>query len=529
MKIPVILLIVSILATYVSLGKLFEKAGRPAWHGWVPIYNLFIWQKVTERPWYWVLILLVPGIQFVMLMIMHVNLVWSFGHRGTQNTLLAMFVPFYIIPKIAFDKKQEFTGNLQWKVPGQRNSRREWADALLFALIAAYIVRTFVFESFTIPTASMEKSMLVGDYLFVSKARYGAKVPETPIYFPLTHHTLPVLNIPSYLDWQKLDYNRLPGWSDVERNDPVVFNYPLGDTVIVEDEVTSWYQYVRTLGMQAARSPEKFEADRQRYEQIARENLLRNPKATVRVRPKDKKENYVKRCVGMPGDVLEIKEGQLMIDGQPAQEIPGIQFDYTAITSQELTNATKERLKDELDLNIGNVERKGNKTYSMLLTQSQREAIMGVGIIDSIYIDWEPKAEPHKKIFSVYPYHSDFDWSIDNFGPLTIPAKGMTIPLSQDNLTLYRRCIEVYEDHEVRVQDGQVLIDGEVREDYTFELDYYWMMGDNRHRSQDSRIFGFVPEDHIVGRPSFVWLSLDEERSLFGGKIRWSRMFKGVE
>ena len=239
MSIPAILLIATVIAYFASLWKLFQKAGKPAWAGFVPGYNFFIWQKITDRPWYWILILIIPGVQFLMLIIMNVQMAWTFGQRGWLNTILAIVAPFYLFPKMAFSEEVKYEGNIDWK--GRKSSAREWSDALLFAIIAAFIIRTFVFEAFTIPTPSMEKSMLVGDYLFVSKARYGAKLPETPISFPLVHHTLPILNIPSYLDWQELDYYRLPGWADIEITDPVVFNYPLGDTVIIEDEVSSWY------------------------------------------------------------------------------------------------------------------------------------------------------------------------------------------------------------------------------------------------------------------------------------------------
>jgi signal peptidase I len=525
MSIPVIVLIATLIAYFASLWMLFKKAGQPSWTGFVPGYNFFIWQKVTDRPWYWILILIIPGVQFLMLVIMNVQMAWSFGQRGFVNTLLAIVAPFYLFPKMAFSDEVKYTGNIDWT--GRKSNAREWSDALLFAIIAAFIIRTFVFEAFTIPTPSMEKSMLVGDYLFVSKARYGAKLPETPLSFPLVHHTLPILNIPSYLDWQNLDYYRLPGWSNVELTDAVVFNYPLGDTVIVEDEVTSWYQYIRQIGLQAAGSHENYLADTKKYDDFARKNLLNNPRATISVRPKDKKENYVKRCVGLPGNTLEIVNGQLTIDGAPLRDIPGLQFTYTVRTNAGITKAVQDKWKNDFGINYSDLRGSG-MNVEITLNEQQAADLSTQGIIDTIYIAWDSKGLAWAPVWSVFPSDPQYDWSRDNFGPLLIPAKGMKIDLNTKNLPLYLRAIRSYESNEVYVKDGKIFINGEVADSYTFKLDYYWMMGDNRHNSLDSRYWGFVPEDHVVGRPSFVWLSLDKELSGFS-KIRWSRMFKGVD
>lgn len=370
--------------------------------------------------------------------------------------------------------------------------------------------------------------MLVGDYLFVSKARYGAKLPETPISFPLSHHTLPLVKAPSFLTWQKLDYYRLPGWADVELADPVVFNYPLGDTVITQDEVTSWYQYMRQIAYQRAGSKEAYMADTDKFLDFARENLLRNPNIDVVIRPKDKKENYVKRCVGMPGQTLQIKDGQLTLDGEPLRDVPGLQHDYTVTTTSGITKKIRDRLKEQYDVNYSNINGEG-KHYSMLLTEEQRILLSQDDLIDSMHVDWQPKGLQWGNVLPIFPNDPSYDWSIDNFGPLLIPKKGLSIELNTKNLPLYRRAIEAYEEMPISVRGNDIFINGEKATSYTFKLDYYWMMGDNRHRSQDSRYFGFVPEDHVVGRPSFVWLSLDKELSLTQGKIRFSRMFKGVD
>lgn len=528
MSIPIIILIATIIAYFASLWKLFQKAGETSWAGVVPGYNFFIWQKITERPWYWILILIIPGVQFLMLVIMNVQLAWSFGQRGFLNTSLAIVAPFYLVPKMAFSDDVKYTGNVNWK-SDKKGGSREWADALLFAIIVAFIVRTFIFEAFTIPTPSMEKSMLVGDYLFVSKARYGAKIPETPISFPLAHHTLPILNTPSYLDWQKLDYHRLPGWADVELGDPVVFNYPLGDTVITQDEVTSWYQYKRNFGYQMAGSQEKFMEAPEKYMTAASKRMQRDDRFSIVVRPKDKKENYVKRCVGLPGQTLEILDGQLTLDGKAMREIPGLQHAYQVYTNTNITKAIQDRMKEEVGLNYSDL-RKISDHYEIVMTDSQYAQMKEMDFVDSLHVNWEPAQSSFDRgVWALFPNHPNYSWSVDNFGPLTIPAKGMSIDLNLTNLPLYRRAIEAYEGNELKVVNGKIMINGQESSSYTFTLDYYWMMGDNRHRSQDSRYFGFVPEDHVVGRPSFVWLSLDQELGWFDGKVRFGRMFKGVD
>ena len=240
-------IILTVVSHIAFLGNIFQKANKPAWHGFVPGLNYFTWQKITERPWYWILILIVPGVQFVMISIMHVQLAWSYGQRGVKETLLAVFAPFILLPQLALKEEIKFTGNIDWEKE-KKSGSREWADAILFALVAAFIIRTFVFEAFTIPTPSMEKSLRVGDFLFVSKMSYGSKMPETPLSFPLAHHTIPLINTKSYLDWMKLDYHRLPGWKSWKRNDPMVFNFPEGDTVHVAAQDGTYYGIIKEVG-----------------------------------------------------------------------------------------------------------------------------------------------------------------------------------------------------------------------------------------------------------------------------------------
>jgi signal peptidase I len=520
------------------------KAGRKGWEGLVPIYNMYVWQKVTERPWWWILILIVPGVQFLMLIIMHVQMARSFGQRGALNTLLAVVAPFYMLPKMAFSKDIKYTGNIDW-ANQPKNSAHEWSDALLFALIAAFIIRTFVMEAFTIPTPSMERSMLVGDFLFVSKARYGAKLPETPLSFPLAHHTLPVIGTKSYLDWQKLDYHRLPGWADVERGDPVVFNFPEGDTVLVERPEISYYSYLRDQGLYISGNVNTFEKNPQRSMDVVRKGLIAgtDKQYSLTVRPKDKKENYVKRCVAIPKDVFELKDRKMYINGELQDQYNNLQFNYVVYTkdNKEVGLAVKMQLKEKIDLSIENwpkdvTGRPSSKPPFMItMTDKQYEAMKGLSFVERIdvlndTVAREPGIGQYGASYRpVFPHSKDYPWTRDNFGPMTVPAAGASVDLTVTNLCLYERIIRDYEENELYVKGGKIYINGEEASSYTFKLNYYWMMGDNRHNSLDSRYWGFVPEDHVVGRPSFTWLSLDQELGWFDGKIRWSRMFKGVD
>jgi len=549
MSIPLILLLLTLVAYLASLWKLFQKAGEPTWAGFVPGYNFFVWQKITERPWWWILILIIPGVQFLMLIIMNVQMARSFGQRGTVNTILAAAAPFYLFPKMAFSEEIKYTGNIDWKKE-PKNLAHDWGDALLFALIAAFIIRSFVMEAFTIPTPSMERSMLVGDYLFVSKARYGAKLPETPISFPLAHHTIPILNIPSFVEWQKLDYHRLPGWADLERGDPVVFNFPEGDTVLVANEAYTYYQYLNDKGFRLAGSAKKFEENKEQYIEIARKAAIAGKaevvvddghgravigRSPITIRPKDKKENYVKRAVGVAGDELEIRDRQLYINGEAQTQYEHLQFNYYLTTKGKVPLAERsfKTFKEDLGLNYDNFRRGRIDPYVVALTNEQLEGIKQysfiesvVPLLDSVASDPLPASGSYRAVF---PQSPDFPWTRDNFGPIKIPAKGQSLPITVQNLPLFERIIRAYEGNELYIKDGQVFINGVQANEYTFKMDYYWMMGDNRHNSLDSRYWGFVPEDHIVGRPSFVWLSLDKELGWFDGKVRWSRMFRGVE
>lgn len=411
---------------------------------------------------------------------------------------LAIIFDIYITQKVhwAFWKKKNPPGGKQTKLV-------EWIDAIIFAVIAASFIRIFFIEAYTIPTSSMEKSLLVGDYLFVSKVAYGPKTPNTPISFPFVHNTLPLTrDKKSYVEWIKRPYHRLAGFGDVENNDVVVFHFPEGDTVALNQQNQSYYQLIRSYGR------ERVWNDERNFGKII-------------ARPVDKRENYIKRCVGIPGDVLKMERTQLFINGEPQIDIEGMQHDYLV-----KTNGTSINPKALDRLNIAEDDRNlfSSEQYIFPLTDDMAEKLRSFTNVVSVEKiiqepgEWDPM---------IFPSDRNYQWNVDNFGPLTVPAKGQTVELTLDNLPLYDRIIDIYEGNDLEVKDGQIYINGNPANEYTFKMDYFWMMGDNRHNSADSRYWGFVPEDHVVGEAEFIWLSLNKDKS-FPANIRFSRMFTGI-
>jgi len=399
-----------------------------------------------------------------------------------------------------------------------------WIDDILFALIAVYIINLFVFQNYQIPSSSLEKTLLVGDYLFVSKLSYGPRVPNTPVSFPLVQNTLPVLNCKSYTEWPTWGYKRVKGLGQVKRNDIVVFNFPAGDTVALNVPNPDYYSLVKQYGYKTIR------LNRERF-------------GDVIYRPVDKRDNYVKRCVGMPGDTLQIINNQIFIDGKLSKDAKNVQHVYFVETDgTRITEEMFRRLQvSKADRAIAsefrdyypvlqycgftpNAEGRFNLIYRIPLTSEAYETVQKIPTVRKIAI------EPDFIDVEIYPIDYELGWRRDNFGPVWIPKKGATIKLDRKNLAIYHRCIRNYENNILDIEpDGKVMINGEVATTYTFKYDYYWMMGDNRHNSADSRSWGFVPEDHIVGKPILVWLSLDKDHGLFNGGIRWNRLFRWVE
>lgn len=406
-----------------------------------------------------------------------------------------------------------------------------WVDAIVFALVAVYFVNLYFFQNYVIPSSSLEKSLLVGDYLFVSKMSYGARVPQTPLHMPLTQHTMPIFNCKSYLEWVKWDYKRVDGLGKVQLNDIVVFNFPAGDSVATalqaEDIYRLSYQAGKELSKPIDMSGLSLEDQRlvfDYYYQVGRKYINDNPQSfgEIVVRPVDRRENYVKRCVGLPGQILQIENRVIYLDGKANKEPDNVQYRYFV--------HTKGMLPDDLchELGISKEDLAGYYTdesvYNMPLTAKAKDALLArKDIVTAI------ENTPDDDAGGLYPLNKLTGWTVDNYGPIWIPKKGETIGLSLDNLPLYERPIHAYEGNALEVKDGKIFINGEETTHYTFKMDYYWMMGDNRHNSADSRFWGFVPEDHVVGKPIFIWLSLDQDRGWFDGKIRWSRLFKFVD
>lgn len=409
-----------------------------------------------------------------------------------------------------------------WKKRNKENSAFvEWLDALIFAVIAVTLINIFFFQNFRIPTGSMEKSLLIGDHLFVSKLSYGPRLPNTPLSFPFTQHTLPLVKSKSYLEWIKWPYKRLAGFSKIKNNDIVVFNFPAGDTVVFENQAQSYYSIIRS---EASRLKEfeirQHDSTRQDdyYWNRARQQVMENK--TIVYRPVDRRDNYIKRCVGIPGDILEIKEGKLLINGNEQGPLEHQQLNYMVNT----TSRINPKAFDRLDIALSDRHSFSANLYILPLTKNNAEKLKEFKNVKSLQKILKEPGEYAKYIF---PHDPMYPWNEDNFGPLTIPAKGTTVQLTLKTLPLYERIIEAYEGNDLEVNKDQILINGNPASEYTFKMDYYWLMGDNRHDSADSRFWGFVPEDHIVGRPVIIWLSLDKDKK-FLGKIRWNRFFISI-
>ena len=391
----------------------------------------------------------------------------------------------------------------EYKEGESRNSLLDWLDAIIFAVVVVTFINTFFFQAFKIPSSSMESSLYTGDHLFVSKLAYGPKLPQTPLTIPFTHNV--IMGKESYSTLIQNDYRRLKGFGNVETGDYVVFGFPHGDTVLTKFPADDYYTVKRTIGRDAAISS---------Y-------------GPLKVRPSDKKDHYVKRCVAVAGDTLKIVDGRVYIDSVPQEVWPGVQNTYTVVTTGQRLNPV---LLDKLGVNASELYFDPSLPGypSMPLTAQMLEKIREFSTVASVQenLDVYPPDYPDSYL-TIFPFSPDYRWTRDNFGPLWIPEKGATVSLTMENLPLYERIITAYEGNDLEVKDGRIFINSEEAQSYTFKQDYYFMMGDNRHNSLDSRYWGFVPEDHIVGKPALIWLSIDGNKK-FPKNIRWRRFFKFV-
>ena len=390
-----------------------------------------------------------------------------------------------------------------YKEGEKRNALLDWLDAIIFAVVVVTFINTFFFQAFKIPSSSMESSLYTGDHLFVSKLAYGPKMPQTPLTIPFTHNVIGGKE--SYSTLIQSDYKRLKGFGHVETGDYVVFAFPHGDTILTKFPADDYYAVKRAIGRQAAI----------------------NNYGPLKARPSDKKDHYVKRCVAVAGDTLEIVNGRVHINSKPQEVWPGVQNTYNVVTTGQSLNPV---LLDKLGINFS--ELYFDKTLpgypSMPLTAAMLEQVKEFPTVVSVEenIDSYPPDYPDSYL-TIFPFSPDYKWTRDNFGPLWIPRKGSTVQLTKENLPLYERIIAVYEGNDLKVTGDKIFINGEEAQSYTFQQDYYFMMGDNRHNSLDSRYWGFVPEDHIVGKPALIWLSIDGNKK-FPNNIRWRRFFKFV-
>ncbi|MGB1247824.1 MAG: signal peptidase I [Chitinophagales bacterium] len=506
-----IILIILFLGYCYGLSKWFEKAGEKGWKAFVPYLRITTWIKLTGQKKSNILWSFVPVVN----LFVYSNLLGetsdSYRRYSFWEHFLATALGWAWLPYIGHKEEEKYHGIGGVKEGETRPKKkwyREWTDAILFALFAAYFIRTFVFEIYMIPTSSMEGTLRVGDFLIVNKMAYGSRIPQTPLFFPLSHHSFPkwlpiIGGTQSYLEWIKLDYQRLPSFTEIERNDMVVFNFPANDTTT--KEMDSAYPYYDMIRHKQASGMSEEDA----------RNAINN-EYTVISRPVDKRENYIKRCVGIAGDKLEIKSGTLYINDAIAYEPEFLQFRHAATTNGTAITPSE---MDYLDITEYNVLPDTINTYEVYTSQDKANTVQALAQVTSVTPYFHNNKEDYDFYqYTYYPHHQDFKYNVDNYGPIIIPSEGMTIPITVENVLLYERCITVYEGNTFEIKNGKAYINGEEATEYTFKMNYYWMMGDNRHRSQDSRFWGFVPEDHIVGK---AWL-------LVGNTNHFDRFFKSI-
>ena len=518
---------------------LFPKAGVEATKGLIPGVNFAEWCKLIGRKPAYALWLLFPIVNIFIFTGMAVDLVRSFGKLEFKHTAAAVLYAPAIFYKLATNPTDKYIGptlereaeyaqsledaraskdayklkQLEEKNPYKKSAPREWVESIVFAVFAAAFIRMFLIEAYVIPTPSMEGSLNVGDFLFVSKAHYGIRPPMTIAMIPLLHNQVPILGTESYLKKPSLEYTRLPALEKIEAGKPIVFNWPVGDSVYI----TKSRSY--TVG-QVAREPAYMEQDRELVQKVKNKDFV--------VRPLDKKDHYIKRCVAGPGDTLLIKDRQVYLNGKAVKNPKHLQYLYQIQLPQNVSVNNKKL--DEWGIDFGDNARDGLQLFNngggvLFLDNEQVEKLKSLD--PNVVVQLYPQSNEPLKLFPFDTIVGSQNWTVDNYGPIWIPKAGATTPLTISNLPFYRRAIEVYEHNKLEVKGQDIFINGTKADSYTFKQDYYWAMGDNRHNSEDSRAWGYVPFDHIVGKPLFIWFSTKE--GSIGNGINWDRIFTSAD
>ncbi|MDQ6890210.1 MAG: signal peptidase I [Bacteroidota bacterium] len=514
MNIILLFFIITLILWHIGLYGMFRKAGITPWKALIPLYNTWcmVEKMQVKKAWFFFQLIPIAG-QFITIWI-SIKFVEHFGRFSLPHHAATVFIPFIYFPYLGYSDKERYAGIVAVK-NYKKSASREWIDAAAFAIVAATLIRTFVFESYAIPTPSMEKSLLVNDYLFVSKLSYGPRIPNTPLALPFMSNTILNTGAKSYVEWIHIPYTR---WfaSPIQRNDVVVFNFPVNDTLINDEEnfgsKVTYYQEIHRRMM--AEQISEAEA-RQRVQDQYGDMII--------TRPVDKRENFIKRCVAISGDTLQIKNRIVYINNV-AEPLPEFhEFNYEVSTSapldpDELSNIDIQYVDDP---NKNQVYQLQNNLYEIGLTDGELASLKMLPMVKDIKL---AALRPMDKSPYLFPFEGvgTETWTTDEYGPIWIPQKGKTIQLTPGNISFYKRCIDEYEGNKFEQKDGQYFINDKPATSYTFKMNYYWMMGDNRHNSLDSRFWGFVPEDHIVGKASLIWFS-------HNNGVRWNRILMKIK